>query len=198
MYIDVKHWREWTATSHVMFPIQLFLFIFLHVTDQAITKQNPSTNPTSVVIATEVRPSSLGVEKALKRSLNDAQAASLQQPVEDVHSKNEVTNLRKSVTLCSHLAEICLFSPSIKGPEKVTYTSQTSHRGASEVKFRKHCKLKSQTGNDDWKRWIQWQESQKNLYLVFCMFSCLYFLFCWPIFSSSQKKCNLNTKKRSM
>lgn len=81
--------------------------IFLHLADQA--------NPTQVEIANEGPPSCLGVEKAQQISPNAAQAALLQQPVEDVHSKNEVTILRKSLTLCCHLAEALSISPSIKG-----------------------------------------------------------------------------------
>lgn len=68
-----------------------------------------------VGIANEGPPSCLGVEKAPQISPKAAQAALLQQPVEDVHSKNEVTNLRKSLTLCCHLAEALSISPSIKG-----------------------------------------------------------------------------------
>ncbi|XP_068188440.1 zinc finger MYM-type protein 4-like isoform X7 [Antennarius striatus] len=43
---------------------------------------------------------------------------------------------------------------------------ETSQRGLSTSKSMKCRKLKSQCGIDAWKRWIQWRESQTNLYFV--------------------------------
>ncbi|XP_029700999.1 uncharacterized protein isoform X2 [Takifugu rubripes] len=106
-------------------------------------KEEDQANPTQVGIANEGPPSCLGVEKAPQISPKAAQAALLQQPVEYVHRKNEGLNLQET-----------------PNPAK------TSHRGAGEVRFRKPRKLKSQTGNNAWKRWMQWRESQTNLYLV--------------------------------
>lgn len=150
------------------------------------TKAHVNTSPpppTSAGMTREAPPSAPEEEKAPRSSTH---AASLQQPAEETPGEREVTDVRKAVALWRRLLRSLTPSSFMsKGPnqQETPKPARTSHRGASEVRVRKHRKLNSQTGKEAWKRWIQWRESQTNLYLVSCMFFSLNFSFCLSIFT---------------
>lgn len=85
---------------------------------------------------------------------------------------------------------LCLFLPLLKGLnlQKIPNPAKTSHRGAGEVK------LKSQTRNNTWKRWMQWNPKQTS---TLCLVRFPVFISCLDgQFSVVHKiNINLNTKK---
>lgn len=97
---------------------------------------------------------------------------------QEVHDKKKVTNRPekrvKSQWRRLPEASSCLSFVS-KKLQQASNTAGGPHGGSSKATSSKNPKLKRQSGIDAWKRWIQWRESQTNLYLVSCTFVCLTF-----------------------
>lgn len=95
---------------------------------------------------------------------------------QEVHDKKKVTNhpgervknrWRRLPEASSCLSFV---SEELQQPSDA---AESPHGASSKPASSKSPKLRSQSGIDAWKRWIQWRESQTNLYLVSCTFFCL-------------------------